>query len=464
MDLKDIPLLQVTPDELAQAFAKNRNYFLNIDAINKYLDANVNEQMGLVEFYPPYMNAMLMKGVHFYLNSNGFKVEKEENYKWGEKEIPVEYADMIVARDKTENLLSKGIMFCKNGDGKKVVLSVDFVTNPFGALEVTYLKKDKEFFADFITKVNYYADKADYMRGEKITASGRLLNVNEYDWGDIVLEDGIKEAIENNVLNFFTKRKLYEKNGIPFKRGVILEGPPGTGKTLISKIIANKVNGYTFILATAKDMAGSESVSNLFRLARRLAPTVIFMEDIDFFGPSRNGNGRIMRVTGELLNQMDGIEDNNGILVVATTNHPELIDDAIVRRPGRFDVILHIGELSLKNREILLTRFLSGRQKAEDVNLLDIALMCEGFSGSHIKDLANDVCIQAINCNSIDQDGDIILIKEFFLKAIERIKKHMGKEDDLCVVEPCDEPVCSEVQPTSKFIVGFDGFTFSMKR
>lgn len=459
----DIPLMSIGAEELAKAFARNRYLTLNIDDTNKYLGVPVNEQMVLVQLYPKYMNAMLVLAVNKYLSENGFTVDRETNYYYNEKEIPVEYVDLIISRGVTKNLLNKGYLFCSSSD-RKVVFSINF-SESVGFIEVTYNKKDKDFFAGCLNIIAKYIDEFDYMRGEKISADGRLLNINKYDWDDIVLEDGIKEEIENNILNFFEKKELYFKNGIPFKKGIMLEGPPGTGKTLISKIVANKVKGCTFILATAKDMEGSEDVANLFNLARRLAPSIIFMEDIDFFGPSRNSAGRVMRMTGELLNQMDGIEDNNGILIIASTNHKELIDDALLKRPGRFDIILHIGELSLKNREILLSRFLENKQITQDVNLYEIAEMCEGFSGSYIRDLANDVCIQAINFGLLDDDGYIILVKEFFVKAIERIKKQMGIfPSNECTQAICDEPeeICKASDAVG-YVKGFDGFLFMKK-
>jgi len=459
--IKNSNLMETSVEEIAKTFARNKVIMLDVDAVNEFLGIDVDQQVVLMEVYPVFMNAIVALAMNHYLKQNKFEVLYEKNFKWGEREVPMQYGEMTVARDKMKNLIIKGMLFTKIGD-IKAVIKFEFADHgPVGILEIIFDKKYMDVFSSSLNEINRYVDELDYMRGEKISASGKLLNVSEYGWDDVVLEEGMKEALESNILNFLTKGTIYLANNVPFKRGVILQGPPGTGKTLIGKVLANKTENATFILSTAKDICGSEDVSNLFNMARRLAPSVIFMEDIDFFGQSRQ-SGKVMRVTGELLSQLDGIEDNNGILVVATTNHPEMIDDALMKRPGRFDVILGVGALCLPNRIKLLTRFLDGRQKTEDVSFNEIAEMCDDFTGSHIKDLANDVIIRAINEGSLDENNQVILLKEHFNKAIERIKKHMGVsagiEHNIEGDDECDEPI---KETASVYTKGFNGYLFN---
>jgi len=467
-------VFKTSVDEIARTFARYKYLMLDVDAVNYFLGVGPNDQIELGEVYPLYMNAIVSKSVLHYLKKNGFEVLHERNFRWGEREVPMEYGEMITSRGVTENLIVKGMQFAVKPAGDiKLVINTDF-TRMVGTVTLSFEKQYMDMFKNALNEIKYYINELDYMRGEKISASGELLNVSEYSWDDVVLEDGIQASLESNILNFFDKAELYEINDIAFKKGVMMEGAPGTGKTLTGKILANKINGATFMLSTAKDICSSEDIANLFKMARRLAPTVIFMEDIDFFGQSRTA-GKVMRVTGELLTQMDGMEDNVGILVVATTNHPEMIDDAIMRRPGRFDVRIAVGALSAPNRLKLLTRFLDGRQKTEDVNFEEIAGMCDQFNGSHIRALANDVCITAINEGSLDEEGKIILLKEHFVNAIERIRKHMGMDD---VVDggysDDDIPINETVETTEyvkyvengnyinheEYVEGFDGFLF----
>src|SRR4030043_215927 len=372
-------VFECSVEDIAKTFARYKYLMLDVDAVNEFIGVGPNEQIELSEVYPTYMNGIVSKSVLYYLQENGFEILYEKNFRWGEREIPVEYGEMLTSRDVTENLIIKGMQFAVQAAGDvRIVINTNF-TGMAGVVTISFEKQYMDMFSNALNEINKYIDKLDYMRGEKISASGKLLNVSTYSWDDVVLEDGIRQTLEMNILNFFDKADLYKINEIPFKKGAMLEGSPGTGKTLIGKVLANKIDKATFILSTAKDISSSEDVSNLFNMARRLAPTVIFMEDIDFFGPSRVA-GKVMRVTGELLNQMDGMEDNVGILVVATTNHPEMIDDAIMRRPGRFDVRIEVGALGAANREKLLVKFLNGRQKTEDVNFSEISILCDGFN------------------------------------------------------------------------------------
>ena len=458
-------VLKTSVEDIAKTFAKYKYMMLDIEEANRFLGVDPSEQFKIREIYPRFMNAMVSQAVNKYIYMNHANIIMQKNYRYGEKEEPVEYTDMTVKRGESKNLISMGYLYLVAPENKKFIVMIDFIhSSCCGWVEIICKKEDVGFFQDAIKLINYYVDEFDYFRGEKISMSGRLLDVNDYSWNNIVLEPGVREKIESNIIDFFNKRDIYEKNGIPFKRGIMLEGPPGTGKTLISKILANEVKDVTFILATAADIESAEEISNLFKMARRYSPTLVFMEDVDFFAQNRSESS-FARVTGELLTQLDGIEDNNGIVVVATTNHQEMLDEAIVHRPGRFDVMVHIGELGLENRVKLLNRFLSGRQKTEDVDFYRIAEKCEGFTGSHIKELANSVCILAINSNSLDDSGYIILLNEHFEEAIEGIKKHCNiYEKDKDAIKSNEPVLKSAVEETPSYYSGFNGYLFKKEK
>jgi len=462
-------ILNTSVKDIAKTLARHRSIMLDIEDTNNFLEVEPNEQYKLQEMYPNFMNPMLSQALEKYISENSLRIVMEKNYRYSEREIPVEYTNMMVKRGESRNLMEMGYLYCMDNNGIKVVIMIDFVHYMnAGKLEIIFNKKDKEILINSLNIINQYANEFDYLRGEKISSSGRLLEIGDYNWKDIVLEEGVIESIECNIVDFFNRRDIYEKNNIPFKREVILEGPPGTGKTLVSKILANNIKNITFILATAADIEEASDISNLFNLARRYAPSIIFMEDIDFFAQNRSSSS-FARITGEVLNQLDGIEDNKGIVVVATTNHQELLDEAIVHRPGRFDVMIHIGELGLENRIKLLYRFLDGRQKTEDVNFSDIAAKCSGFTGSHMKELANSVCILAINQNSLDDNGYIILLNEHFDEAIKRIKKHSLLEDKCSSPEndvtENDVPEIGSIKESKPaYYQGFDGFLFKKEK
>ena len=151
----------------------------------------------------------------------------------------------------------------------------------------------------------------------------------------------IKKALERDVLNFIKVMPILKENGLPNSRGIILSGPPGTGKTMIAKSIAFQRTEVTTILISAEMIQQRNDIKSAFRLARKLAPTIIIIEDIDTAGTvSRRFADH--PILGEYLQAMDGIEANEGVVVLATTNHTENIDPAISDRPGRFDRIIEV--------------------------------------------------------------------------------------------------------------------------
>lgn len=156
------------------------------------------------------------------------------------------------------------------------------------------------------------------------------------------INDSAKKLLEENTVLFFRKLRQLKKNGLKTKRGIMLYGNPGNGKTSICRWISENLPGVTRIWVTGWEMRGS-NISELFEIARDLSPSIIFLEDIDTAGISRHITGRINPLLGKLLNEMDGIQRNDDIVVIATTNNIHVIDEALANRPGRFDLKIHIG-------------------------------------------------------------------------------------------------------------------------
>ena len=167
----------------------------------------------------------------------------------------------------------------------------------------------------------------------------------------------IKKALERDVLNFIKVMPILKENGLPNSRGIILSGPPGTGKTMIAKSMASETKATT-ILISAEMIQQRNDIKSAFRLARKLAPTLIIIEDIDTAGTvSRRFADH--PILGEYLQAMDGIEANEGVVVLATTNHTENIDPAISDRPGRFDRIIEVPLPDAEQRINILANLLA---------------------------------------------------------------------------------------------------------
>jgi len=243
-----------------------------------------------------------------------------------------------------------------------------------------------------------------YLRRQVIRPSGKLLaKCPPTTWDDVALPDATKELLQRNIVELTMNRARFRRNRVPQHRGILLHGAPGTGKTLIGKVLAG-LGIATFIWVTAADIEGSaDLVRDIFRLARQLRPTILFLEDLDFHAADRTRFGRSTAL-GELLTQMDGLERNDGLIVVATTNDLEAIEPAIKDRPSRFDVVVEIGlPESTARRQILVHQL---RHAGVEQGLLDeAAAATSGLSGAQVREVAILTLQAAIFQGAVDDDG-----------------------------------------------------------
>ncbi|HON80276.1 MAG TPA: AAA family ATPase [Spirochaetota bacterium] len=192
------------------------------------------------------------------------------------------------------------------------------------------------------------------IRGGKFTGDHTIISLERhFNFEDMVIDESIREQIRKEIFGFFEMEPLYRKAGIPFKRGVALFGPPGTGKTMLSKIIVSNFE-QTVIWVKAGDVSTPEDIDRIFRLARMGRPSVVILEDIDFYTQDRNNGGGDRIGIATLMSHLDGLEENDGILVIITTNRIEVIEKAIVERPGRIDTRIFLGELGREKISELL--------------------------------------------------------------------------------------------------------------
>ena len=207
----------------------------------------------------------------------------------------------------------------------------------------------------------------------------------------------IKEKLEKEVINFLNIMPILKEKDLPNSRGLILAGPPGTGKTMYAKALACKTNTTT-ILISAEMISQRFEIKSIFEMARKLAPTLVIIEDIDTAGTvSRKFTDH--PILGEYLQSMDGMESNNGVVVVATTNHAENIDPAISDRPGRFDRIIQVPLPGKEQRKQIIQNLLKvmPSEKITNKNLVSIASRSSGLSGAWIKELVQTSFIEAIS-------------------------------------------------------------------
>ena len=235
--------------------------------------------------------------------------------------------------------------------------------------------------------------------------------------------DSAKEELEE-IVDFLKKPERYFGSGAKIPRGALLAGAPGTGKTLLARAIAGESN-VPFIQCSAANFVemfvgvGAKRVRELFEQARANQPCIVFIDEIDAVGKKRSAGGMPSndereQTINQLLTEMDGFDNETGIVVIAATNRIDILDDALLR-PGRFDRKIQVTLPSVQGRKKILGVHARDKKLADDVNLGSIAKQTTGFSGADLANLLNECAIRAV------RDGDGTVTKDIVENVYQRI-------------------------------------------
>ena len=215
-----------------------------------------------------------------------------------------------------------------------------------------------------------------------------------------------EKAELQEVVNFLKNPRSYTDMGARIPKGVLLVGPPGTGKTLIAKAVVGEA-GVQFLSISGSDFVelyvgvGASRVRDLFDQAKKVAPAIIFIDEIDAVGRQRGsglggGHDEREQTLNQLLVEMDGFTNNEGVIVMAATNRDDILDNALTR-PGRFDRRVYIGLPDIRGREAILRVHARGKPLGDDVDLNSIARGTPGFSGADLENLLNEAALMAVS-------------------------------------------------------------------
>jgi cell division protease FtsH len=236
------------------------------------------------------------------------------------------------------------------------------------------------------------------------------------------------------IVDFLRNSDKYTRLGAKVPKGVLLIGPPGTGKTLLARAVAGEAN-VPFLSISGSEFielfvgVGASRVRDLFEQAKKQAPCIVFIDELDALGRSRGGQGPMAgggfseqeQTLNQLLNEMDGFNANNGVIILAATNRPEVLDPAL-QRPGRFDRQVLVDRPDKQGREAILQVHTPGVKLADDVDLNRLAARTPGFAGADLENLVNEAALLAAR-----RDGDEVKMSDFD-EAIERVIAGLEKK------------------------------------
>ena len=221
-------------------------------------------------------------------------------------------------------------------------------------------------------------------------------------FSDVAGEDEAKENL-TEIVNYLHDPAKYQDIGASMPKGILLVGPPGTGKTMLAKAVAGEANVPFFSMSGSEFVEmfvgmGASKVRDLFRQAKEKAPCIVFIDEIDAIGKKRDGqvggNDEREQTLNQLLVEMDGFTNNEGVIVMAATNRADILDNALLR-PGRFDRRVYMGLPDIKGREEILKVHARGKPLGDDVDLKSIARGTAGFAGADLENLLNEAAIMA---------------------------------------------------------------------
>ena len=299
--------------------------------------------------------------------------------------------------DEWDNLKDKGVVQPKLVSGTTTTVSIMNILYPI------LLIGSLIFMIIFISKQLKSSNNKNF---EFVKNRARIYP-SKTKFSDVAGADEEKQELED-VVDFLKNPKKYTELGAKIPKGVILVGPPGTGKTLLAKAVAGEANVPFFTISGSDFMelfvgVGASRVRDLFETAKKAKPCIIFIDEIDAVGRQRGaglggGNDEREQTLNQLLVQMDGFEENEGIIIMAATNRVDILDPALLR-PGRFDRRINISVPDVKGREAILNVHARNKKFDKTIYFKTIARITSGFTGADLENLLNEAAIMVAKEN-----------------------------------------------------------------
>ena len=357
----------------------------------------------------------------------------------GKMETQATFGNLQLGDQGSKRFIQSGYRFYeRDGERFAIIVSQDqdgdqrivFITNTEGRGVELLDELEDDFYANGPLNGAFFDMSYNFMKRSEMV--DELLAWNP----------SIRSQLKKDVLDFLRLMPILGKRGLPNSRGIILSGAPGTGKTMYAKSLAAEAETTT-ILISAEMIQQRHDIKTVFKLARRLSPALIIIEDIDTAGTvSRKFTDH--PILGEYLQAMDGMESNNGIVILATTNHTENIDPAISDRPGRFDRIIEVPLPDKNQRKQIIQNLLRNMPtKVHTGKGLDrIASKSKGLSGAWIREVVQTAMIEVISDERIEIEvtdlefglKDVLQRRGMAYKATPGLNQDSSRNSEVSVV------------------------------
>jgi cell division protease FtsH len=281
-----------------------------------------------------------------------------------------------------------------------------------------------------------FANRSDGVGPSALTVGKSKARIYSQGHTGVTFDDvaGVEEAKEElqEIIEFLKEPGKYIHIGAKIPKGVLLVGPPGTGKTLLAKAVAGEANVPFYSISGSEFVelfvgVGAARVRDLFKESKQHAPCIVFIDELDALGKSRGGGNLLGRndeqeqTLNQLLTEMDGFEPNSGVLILAATNRPEVLDPALLR-PGRFDRQVLVDRPDKSGREAILQVHVREVKLSDDVDLATLAARTSGFTGADLANLVNEAALLAA------RKGHRIVAMADFSEAFERVVAGLEKK------------------------------------
>lgn len=377
----------------------------NFELFEKFLECKIKSVFLNTYTIPSPLLGTYLAGFKEVLSE--YELKDTRSFDWRGEEYPPQYEVIHLNSEKSDDFLIEGMCFYEAEEKPLIVkynptwdgMTVSFVTS----------KENKEWNKGLMDKVHAWVQENNFLKGEKFALCGEFITEPQEEWDSLILDAKYKDSIKKSA------DTLEKKKDSMLGRGLLLIGPPGTGKTKTGRVLMTNLD-TTFIWVSSRDfrhVGPLKAITLSYSLARDLAPSILFIEDIDTW--LKDYGDRDSVVVDLIKTEMDGLRQNKGILTIMTSNYPEKLPDALLDRPGRFHHIINFELPDEKQRREMIRMWIEEKHPEPLENPIpkEVIELTEGFSGAHIKEL--------IEFATMIAEEEDIEIGDALLKSLEKL-------------------------------------------